>query len=502
MVNNTPEQKSTNQEIRTFEFLKQVISDNGGDENWQTVTLDQYHQDEGTIKMQFSVMALNFLTHEKIELLKQNQVWSAPYGSFYIWQFAINGLQYMKGDHKDGLDIAIKLLEPLAVDLANNLDYDSFNHFGRMLAIFKFNVYCTNSDSHKMHQVYEALHGLYRSIRDHRHKILPKASSGEMPDLDDDEIKACEMSIFVLKNWFGWHHSAQGYFLESDKEKQAEWVTEDINEALRFVEKLKSEISEGDHIKLFTDIEKDFNDMLEHVQPKEELTAEDMMSQLEAVMNQIKEQDPEAYAEMNEQAKKIVESNEGSEEETGGGSLKQDADMLIQNLNDEFSKEMWQAGRYISFHEWFGDYPEGTPNYDNLHKNLIPNYKRAKDYFYNGAIAGQVSYEDFAKQLNESLSGYSIEGGDYTAEEVETLMCDMIPYPSTGSEQFSLIKHYPELIYQCGVVSASFSNGCNCSSAPEEVVRCCERWGFVMTNKIEIFNEIAIKVLKNFRDGL
>ena len=32
------------------------------------------------------------------------------------------------------------------------------------------------------------------------------------------------------------------------------------------------------------------------------------------------------------------------------------------NVNMELSTAMWQAGRYTSFHHWFGDYPEGTPH--------------------------------------------------------------------------------------------------------------------------------------------
>ena len=50
------------------------------------------------------------------------------------------------------------------------------------------------------------------------------------------------------------------------------------------------------------------------------------------------------------------------------------------------STAMWQAGRYTSFHNWFGDYPEGTPNYNNLHDNMIPKYKSTKESFETNAF--------------------------------------------------------------------------------------------------------------------
>ena len=463
-------QKSADQEILTFDFLKQVIAENGGDEGWQTVTLDQYHQDQGTIKMQFSMMALNFLTHEKRETLQQNQVWSAPYGYFYMWQFAINGIQYME---EGALDVVIPLIESLADDLSNNLDYGRFNHFGRMLALCKFNIYCANNDKYK--RLHEALDNLYRSIRDHRHKVLPKCVNGEMPDLNANEIEACEMSVRVLKNFFSWYPSFSDYFLESDKEKQAEWVAKDINEALKFVEKLKSEDWTGERTKLFADIEKDLNDMLEHIQPKEELSAEDVMSQLEALMNQMKEENPEAYAEVEKKANEIMEPTKESEVDL--------------NVNMELSTAMWQAGRYTSFHYWLGDYPEGSPNYNKLHDEMIPKYKATKESFETNAT-GIITYEGFTKQMNANLDGYALEDGEFSAEEVKTMIADFIPGVEAGNS-FDLIANYPELIYQCGVVSASFDNGC-LTDVPDHIKKHCERWGWVMTKKIEWFNNVAI----------
>jgi len=468
-------QKTDDQEVLTFDFLKKIIADNGGDEGWQTVTLEQYHQDTDVIKMQFSAMALNFLTHEKREQLMQQQVWSAPYGYFYMWQFAVNGIQYMK---EDGLNVVIKLLEPLAEDLSNNLDYGRFNHFGRMLALFKFNVYCANGDSHELVQVYKALDGLYHSIRDHRHKVLPKAVNGEIPDLNVYEIEACEMSVRVLKNWFSWHPSARGYFLESNKEKEAEWVIEDINKALKFVEELKSEDWTRERTKLFADIEKDLNDMLEHIQPKEELTTEDLMSQLEALMNQMKEENPEAYAEVEKRANEIMEPTKESEVDL--------------SIDMELSTAMWQAGRYTGFHEWLGDYPEGSPNYNKLHDEMIPKYKATKESFEANAT-GIITYEDFTKQMNANLDGYDLEDGEFSAEEVKTMIADFIP-GIESSDSFDLLANYPELIYQCGATSASFDNGC-LTDVPDHIKKHCDRWGWVMTRKIEWFNNIATELI-------
>ena len=116
-------QKSKDQEVLTFDFLKKVISDNGGDEGWQTVTLEQYHQDTDVIKIQFSAMALNFLSHDKREELMNGGIWTAPYGYFYMWQFAVNGIQYMK---EDGLNVVIKLLTPLPNDFESGFGLWTF----------------------------------------------------------------------------------------------------------------------------------------------------------------------------------------------------------------------------------------------------------------------------------------------------------------------------------------------------------------------------------------
>jgi hypothetical protein len=53
-----------------------------------------------------------------------------------------------------------------------------------------------------------------------------------------------------------------------------------------------------------------------------------------------------------------------------------------------------------------------------------------------------------------------------------------------ASDSFDLISNYPELIYQCGVTSASFDNGC-LTDVPDHIKKHCERWGWVMIKKIE-----------------
>ena len=155
------------------------------------------------------------------------------------------------------------------------------------------------------------------------------------------------------------------------------------------------------------------------------------------------------------------------------------------------STAMWQAGRYTSFHNWFGDYPEGTPNYKNLHDNMIPKYKSTKESFETNAT-GIITYEDFTQQMNANLDGYALEDGDLSAEEVKNMIRDYLPEIEDGDD-LDLIANYPELIYQCGVTSASLDNGC-LNDAPEHVVKHCNRFGWIMTKKIEWINDIATKL--------
>jgi hypothetical protein len=163
------------------------------------------------------------------------------------------------------------------------------------------------------------------------------------------------------------------------------------------------------------------------------------------------------------------------------------------SIDMELSTAMWQAGRYTSMHEWLGDFPEGSPNYNNLHDNMIPKYKAAKESFEVNAT-GIITYEDFTKQMNANLDGYALEGGEFSTEEVKTMIADFIP-GIESSDSFDLLANYPELIYQCGATSASFDNGC-LTDVPDHIKKHCDRWGVVMTNKIDWFNDIALTILK------
>ena len=471
-------QKSKDQEVLTFDFLKKVISDNGGDEGWQTVTLEQYHQDTDVIKMQFSAMALNFLSHDKREELMNGGIWTAPYGYFYMWQFAVNGIQYMK---EDGLNVVIKLLTPLPNDFESGLDYGRFNHFGRILGVAKQLVFSANSDRKLDQDIQDILMiKLMGNVHKHKENALIPASKGEgaYDSLSDVEVEACEMSIRVIDTLWEPLLASSFHYHVNPNENSKKVLEEGIQKTLDFVSDLKGEDWMNERSKLFADIDKEFNDMLEHVQPKEELTTEDVMSQLEALMNQMKEENPEAYAEIEKQAKEITEPTKESEVDL--------------NVNMELSTAMWQAGRYTSFHEWLGDYPEGSPNYNNLHDNMIPKYKATKESFEANAT-GIITYEDFTKQMNTNLDGYALEDGEFSTEEVKTMIADFIPGVE-ASDSFDLIANYPELVYQCGVVSASFDNGC-LIDVPDHIKKHCDRWGWVMTKKIEWFNNIATELI-------
>ena len=269
------EQKSKDQEVITFDFLKKVITDNGGDEGWQTVTLEQYHQDTDVIKMQFSAMALNFLSHEKREELMNGGVWTAPYGYFYMWQFAVNGIQHMK---EDGLNVVIKLLEPLPNDFESGLDYGRFNHFGRILGVAKQMVFSANSNKELDQNIQDILmKKLMGNVWKHKENALIPASKGEgaYDSLRDVEFEACEMSIRVIDTL--WEPLLTSSFLYnvSPNEDSKKVLEEGIQKTLDFVNDLKGEDWMNERAKLFADIDKELANMLEHVQPKEELTTED-----------------------------------------------------------------------------------------------------------------------------------------------------------------------------------------------------------------------------------
>ena len=248
---------------------------------------------------------------------------------------------------------------------------------------------------------------------------------------------------------------------------------------------------------------------------KKEMSTEDMMSQLEVLMNQLKEENPEVYAEAEKRTKvmKLVNNplptpkenydrleslglldtyKEMSKDGSFSDKKEKSSKGVDLNVNMELSTAMWQAGRYTSFHEWLGDYPEGSPNYNNLHDNMIPKYKATKESFEANAT-GIITYEDFTKQMNANLDGYALEDGEFSTEEVKAMITDFI----SGIEEddsFDLIANYPELIYQCGVVSASFDNGC-LTDVPDHIKKHCDRWGWVMTKKIEWFNNIATELI-------
>jgi hypothetical protein len=122
---------------------------------------------------------------------------------------------------------------------------------------------------------------------------------------------------------------------------------------------------------------------------------------------------------------------------------------------------------------------------------MIPKYKAAKESFEANAT-GIITYEDFTKKMNANLDGYALEDGEFSTEEVKTMITDFIP-GIESSDSFDLLANYPELIYQCGATSASFDNGC-LTDVPVHIKKHCDRWGWVMTRKIEWINDIALAI--------
>ena len=106
---------------------------------------------------------------------------------------------------------------------------------------------------------------------------------------------------------------------------------------------------------------------------KKEMSTEDMMSQLEALMNH-------AEAEKRTKVMKLVNNplptpkenydrleslglldtyKEMSKDGSFSDKKENSSKGVDLNVNMELSTAMWQAGRYTSFHYWLGDYPEG-----------------------------------------------------------------------------------------------------------------------------------------------
>ena len=306
------EQKSKDQEIITFDFLKQIMVLGGADESLSNKTLEQYN-DENEIKVHFSLMALNFLSHDKREELMNAGIWTAPYGYFYMWQFAVNGIPFL---NDAGLEHVTNLLTPLPNDFDTGLDYGRFNHFGRILGVAKQLVFSANSNNELDQGIQDILmKKLMGNVWKHKEEVLIPASKGEgnYDSLRDVEVEACEMSIRVIDTLWAPLLTSSLLYNVNPNEDSKKVLEEGIQKTLDFVNDLKGEDWMNERAKLFADIDKELVNMRTHIQQPEDSSMDDLLSSLKAMMAQMKEESPEDYAEMEKQAKALREPNKESE---------------------------------------------------------------------------------------------------------------------------------------------------------------------------------------------
>jgi len=188
---------------RTFDFLQKVIAEKTPD--WKEIVLNpkdfhisykdlpEYRETAAPNLITFSLTAFEYLATDKREMLEK-ELWGTPYGYFYLWQYAINGLRYMD---EDQLSLVQKYLDPLVDDLDKNPDCNAFNHFGRILAVIKFNIYCALTKTDKTDEIHQTFNRLMHKIQQYKENKVSKVAKGELA-LDNVKAEDCEQAIWFL----------------------------------------------------------------------------------------------------------------------------------------------------------------------------------------------------------------------------------------------------------------------------------------------------------------
>ena len=190
-------------EERTFDFLQKVITEKNPD--WTEIVLNpkdfhisyrdlpEYRETAAPNLITFSLTAFEYLAADKREMLEK-ELWGTPYGYFYLWQYAINGLRYMD---EDELSLVQKYLDPLVEDFDKTPDCNAFNHFGRILAVIKFNIYCTITKTDKTDEAHQTFNRLMHKTQQYKENELLKVAKGEL-DLENVKAEDCKQTIHYI----------------------------------------------------------------------------------------------------------------------------------------------------------------------------------------------------------------------------------------------------------------------------------------------------------------
>jgi hypothetical protein len=246
---------------RTFDFLQKVIAEKNPD--WKEIVLKpkdfhisyealpEFCETAASNLITFSLTAFEYLATDKREMLEK-ELWGTPYGYFYLWQYAINGLRYMD---EDQLSLVQKYLDLLVDDLDKTPDCNAFNHFGRILAVIKFNIYCTITKTDKTNEIHQTFNRLMHKIQQYKENKVSKVAKGELA-LDNVKAEDCEQAIHFIDKLTGPYIASVGSYNLAllDKENRVK-LASDIVKIAHFVDDLRYESCFGLQAVLFQDID-------------------------------------------------------------------------------------------------------------------------------------------------------------------------------------------------------------------------------------------------------
>lgn len=246
---------------RTFDFLQKVIAEKTPD--WKEIVLKpkdfhisyealpEFCETAASNLITFSLTAFEYLATDKREMLEK-ELWGTPYGYFYLWQYAINGLRYMD---EDQLSLVQKYLDLLVDDLDKTPDCNAFNHFGRILAVIKFNIYCTITKTDKTNEIHQTFNRLMHKIQQYKENKVSKVAKGELA-LDNVKAEDCEQAIHFIDKLTGPYIASVGSYNLAllDKENRVK-LASDIVKIAHFVDDLRYESCFGLQAVLFQDID-------------------------------------------------------------------------------------------------------------------------------------------------------------------------------------------------------------------------------------------------------
>ena len=246
---------------RTFDFLQKVIAEKTPD--WKEIVLNpkdfhisyealpEFCETAASNLITFSLTAFEYLATDKREMLEK-ELWGTPYGYFYLWQYAINGLRYMD---EDQLSLVQKYLDLLVDDLDKTPDCNAFNHFGRILAVIKFNIYCTITKTDKTDEIHQTFNRLMHKIQQYKENKVSKVAKGELA-LDNVKAEDCEQAIHFIDKLTGPYIASVGSYNLAllDKENRVK-LASDIVKIAHFVDDLRYESCFGLQAVLFQDID-------------------------------------------------------------------------------------------------------------------------------------------------------------------------------------------------------------------------------------------------------